>query len=333
MSQSLVTPSRLDAADVESTRGGLNRIIDLSLHYGMLFVLVILFIVASIVYHGFLTSQNLTNILSQNAPEGIVAVGMTFVIIAGGFDLSVGAIFALGSTLFAALSTNHPIVAAAAATLALGFVCGAANGGVVTRMRVNPFVATLGSASVISGLVLAFSHTNPYIVSNPAFQTLGAGSWGPVPISIVVMVSVFVIAAIVLHKTVYGRSIFAVGGNDEASRLAGLRVDLLRASTYTLTGVLSAFAGMMLASRMQVGQGNMGATVALDAIAIVVIGGTSLLGGEGAIWRTAVGLLILSILTNLFYSLSVDPNYQMVAKGAIIIGAVAIDALARKRGG
>jgi ribose/xylose/arabinose/galactoside ABC-type transport system permease subunit len=296
----------------------------------MLLVLVVLFVASSFVYHGFLTSDNLRNILSQNAPEGIVAVAMTFVIIAGGFDLSVGSIFALGATVFAGIALDHSILLAAVLALGLGLAAGLGNGVVITTFRVNPFVATLGSASVISGLVLAFSHTNPFVVAKPSFQTLGAGSWGAVPISIVVLVIVFVAAAFVLHRTTYGRSIFAVGGNIEASRLAGLRINLLRASTYALTGILSAFAGMMLASRLQVGQGNMGASVALDTIAMVVIGGTSLFGGEGAMWRTGVGLLILSILTNVFYSLSVDPNYQLVAKGAIVIGAVALDAFARK---
>jgi ribose transport system permease protein len=130
---------------------------------------------------------------------------------------------------------------------------------------------------------------------------------------------------------VYGRSIYAIGGNDEAARLAGLRVDVLRGSTYVITGLCSAIGGMILASRLGVGQADMGANVALDSIAIVVIGGTSLLGGEGAMWRTAVGLLIIATLTNIFDSLAISNNYQLVVKGAIVIGAVALDIFARSR--
>jgi ribose transport system permease protein len=133
----------------------------------------------------------------------------------------------------------------------------------------------------------------------------------------------------VLAKTVYGRSIYAIGGNNEAARLSGLRVDLLRGSTYVLSAMCSGLGGMILASRLAVGQADMGSTIALDAIAIVVIGGTSLLGGEGAIWRTAIGLLIIAILTNIFDSLAVSTNYQLVVKGTIVVAAVAWDLYAR----
>jgi ribose transport system permease protein len=145
------------------------------------------------------------------------------------------------------------------------------------------------------------------------------------------MLIVFLVGGVILAKSVYGRSIFAIGGNNEAARLSGMRVDLLRASTYVLTAVCSGIGGMILASRLGVGQADMGGSIALDAIAIVVIGGTSLLGGEGAMWRTAVGLLTIATLTNVFDSLAISTNYQLVVKGCIVVGAVALDLFARSR--
>ena len=148
---------------------------------------------------------------------------------------------------------------------------------------------------------------------------------------IVILVLTFLLGWFLVHRTTYGRNIFAVGGNREAARLSGLPVVKLTVSTYVITGLLAGLAGMISASRLGVGQADVGSTIALDVIAVVVIGGTSLLGGEGAIWRSVVGLLILATLTNVFFSLNVDQNWQLIAKGLIIVGAVALDAYLRKR--
>jgi ribose/xylose/arabinose/galactoside ABC-type transport system permease subunit len=296
----------------------------------MVVVLIALLAVATISYPGFVSSTNLSNIVSQNAPLGLVAIGMTFIIIAGGFDLSVGAIYALTATLFAGIAINYPIPVAAIVAISVGLAAGAINGFIVTRLHVNPFVATLGTSSIIAGLALVYSHGFPQIVKDPAFKVFGQGQVAGVPIASIVMVVAFVIGGIVLHRSVYGRNVFAVGGNWEASRLSGIRVDLVRASTYAITGILTALAGMMIASRLGVGQADIGTLLPLDAIAVVVVGGTSLLGGEGALWRTAVGLAVLATLTNLFYSLNVDLNWQLAIKGAIIVGAVALDAFVRR---
>jgi ribose transport system permease protein len=307
------------------------RLPRLFLEYGMFWVLVVLLIAAEPVYSGFYEVQNIKNLLSQAAPVGIVAVGMTFVIIAGGFDLSVGSIFALGAVFFASLAPHMPLFADGLLTALIGASAGAVNGIIVTKLKVNPFVATLGTASMFGGAAFIYSHSAPFTVYKSGFETLGTGSWGGFPISIYLMIIAFVLGGIVLSRRVYGRSIYAIGGNDEAARLAGLRVDVLRGSTYVITGLCSAIGGMILASRLGVGQADMGANVALDSIAIVVIGGTSLLGGEGAMWRTAVGLLIIATLTNIFDSLAISNNYQLVVKGAIVIGAVALDIFARSR--
>jgi ribose transport system permease protein len=300
-------------------------------NYGIVVVLGIMLVVAGMVYPGFFTAQNVLNILSQNAPIGIIAVGMTFVMLAGGFDLSVGAIVGMGATLFASLALHMPLPVSVFIALVAGVIVGSGNGVVINRLKVNPFIATLGTASVITGLMLIYSNTQPYVDSRAAFQILGTGKIGSIPIPVILLALVFAVSGIILSWTKYGRWIYAIGGNAEASHLSGIRVELIRSSTYALSGVLAAFAGVMMASRLGVGQANMGATMTLDAIAIVVVGGNSMSGGEGAMWRTLVGLLVLAILTNIFYSVDVDPNWQLVAKGLIITAAVALDSLAPKK--
>lgn len=301
------------------------------LQFGMIGVLAALVIVATIVYPRFLNPINLRNILSQSAPVGIVAAGMTFVMIAGGFDLSVGAIFALSAVAFAMLADGFGLWGAALAALAVGLACGAINGLLVTRMNVNTFVATLGTGSVFGGLAYIVSKSAPHSPDNYDFQELGVGTLFGIPYSILLLALSLLIGGAVLARTVYGRALYAIGGNMEAARLSGIKVENWKAGTYAISGICSALAGMLLASRLGVGQADMGADVALDSIAIVVIGGTSLLGGEGAMWRTAVGLLILATLTNVFDALAISTNYQLVTKGLIVIAAVALDAYARGR--
>jgi ribose transport system permease protein len=299
--------------------------------YGMLWALVILVIAAKIVYPGFFEVQNIKNLLSQSAPVGIVAVGMTFVMIGGGFDLSVGSIFALGAVFYAERADHFGLWGAALVVIGISFLCGAINGFIVTRLKVNPFVATLGTGSAFGGAAFIYSHSAPQTPNDFSFGNLGTNALASVPISVWIMAVVFLIGGVILAKSVYGRSIYAIGGNNEAARLSGLRVDLLRASTYVLTAICSGIGGMILASRLGVGQADMGGSIALDSIAIVVIGGTSLLGGEGAMWRTAVGLLTIATLTNVFDSLAISTNYQLVVKGCIVVGAVALDLFARSR--
>jgi len=295
--------------------------------YGILILFVGLIILGRAVYSGFFSGDNLSSIVSQSAPLGIVAIGMTFVIIAGGFDLSVGAIYAIGATIFAAMGNTHSWFLSGLTAIAVGLVLGVINGVVVTVLRVNPFIATLGTSSVFGGAVLLFSNNKAYVLTR--YSKLGSDSWGAIPISVVVLVILFVIGWAVLQMTIFGRSIYAIGGNDEAAHLAGLRVALIRTSSYVLSGGLAAFAGIMEASRLASGQGNIGATMALNAIAVVVIGGTALLGGEGAMWRTGVGLLIIGILTNVFFSLALSANWQTLVTGIILILAVAFDVLVR----
>ena len=296
----------------------------------IVWLLIALVILCRILYPGFLARDNIFNILSQNVQVGLIALGMTFVMIAGGFDLSVGAIYAAGATVYAMEAKEMALPLAALMALAVGLLCGSLNGIIVTRLKVNPFVATLGTTSIFAGAAYLYSHSAPVLVDRPDFTVLGAGRWFGVPISLVLLIIAYVVGAVVLSKTVYGRSLYAVGGNPEAARLAGLRVELLKTSTYALVGVLAAFGGMIIASRLSIGQADIAGTMSLDAIAIVIIGGTSLFGGSGAVWRTAVGLLLLAALTNIFDALALDSNFQSLIKGAIVIGAVALDAYSRR---
>lgn len=303
---------------------------DVALQYGVLWAFFLLLILSAFLYPRVFELQNIQNILSQSAPVGIVAVGMTFVIIGGGFDLSVASIFALGAVMFANRADAFGLWGAAAAVIAVSTVCGLINGFIVTKLKVNAFVATLGSGSVFGGLAYIYSDSAPQVPDDFDFGNLGTGAWLGWPISIWFLFIAFIAGAFILSKSIYGRSIYALGGNEEAARLSGIPVDLFRGSTYVITAICSGVGGMILSSRLGVGQADMGGSLALDAIAIVVIGGTSLLGGEGALWRTAVGLLIIATLTNVFDSLAINTNYQLVAKGLIVIAAVALDIYARK---
>lgn len=325
-------PTGDGTAPTDSGHGGRARMTQLFARYSMVGVLVVLLLAATVLYPGFLEPANLRDILVQNAAVGLIAVGMTFVIISGGFDLSVGATYALGSTVFAGtMISTGSVTLAAVAALSAGAGAGFVNGVLVARLDVNPFVATLGTSSVISGLAYIYSKSAPFIVDDPNFQILAASRVAGIPTPIIILVLTFLIGGFVLAKTPYGRNVYAIGGNHDAAWLSGLRVPSLTTGVYVMTGIFAALAGMIDASRLGVGQADVGATVALDAIAVVVVGGTSLRGGEGAVWRSAVGLLILATLTNVFISLNVSQNWQLIAKGVIVVTAVALDSLFRRR--
>ncbi len=307
------------------------QVANVLLQFGLIWVFILLLIAAAIAYPGLFQFANIRNIVSQSAPVGITAAGMTFVIIGGGFDFSVGSIVALSAVVFANRADVTGLWGAAAIVILCSFVCGAINGAIVTRLKVNPFVATLGSGSMFGGAAYIFSNNAPQTPNDPGFQYLGTQAWFGWPIASWVLIVVLLGGGFLLSRTVYGRSIYAIGGNSEAARLSGLRVDLLRASTYVISALCAGVAGLILTSRLGLGQADMGGSISLDAIAIVVVGGTSLLGGEGKMWRTAIGLLLLSTLTYLFDSLAVSTSYQLVVKGAIVVAAVALDVFARSR--
>jgi ribose transport system permease protein len=307
---------------------------ELSVRFAMLYVLIGLVIAAQIAYPNFLSPINLNNLLVQNAGVGVVAIGMTFVLIAGGFDLSVSGTLSLGSVLFAGLTVNtgFPVAVALVVTLIVASGFGAVNGIIVTKLKVNAFITTLGTAAAFGGVAALYSASRPITAYDvPGFDVIGTERVGGISLPVIVLAFLFVIAGIVLHRSTYGRNLFAVGGNREAARLAGLPVDRIIIISFVICAASAALAGATLASVLGVGQIDQLGSVALDSIAAVVIGGTSLFGGEGAIWRTAVGVLILATLNNLFSSLAVEAPLQNIVKGAVVIAAVAFGAISHRR--
>ena len=306
-------------------------IIDVALRYAPVIVLVVLLIVATILVGDFWAIGNLKNIVSQNTPIGLVAIAVTVIIITANFDLSVGAIFAAGAVFYASVADEWPLEIGLIATLGVGAMFGAINGLIVTRLGVNSLIATLGTGAAFSGVTYLYCNNSAIQVNVSGFDGLGLGEIAGIPWTGVVLFAAFVIVGVILARSVYGRRVYAVGGSAEAARLAGMRVNAIIVSAFVLVGLASAFGGAILASQIGVGQPTIGTTTALDAFAIVVIGGTSIYGGEGAIWRTATGLAILSVLSNVFNSLTLDPAVQSIAKGAILIAALGLDRLAQRR--
>jgi ribose transport system permease protein len=292
-------------------------------------VLAVVLVGATVLYPGFWAVGNVKNILAQNAPLGIMAVGMTFAMITGGFDLSAGAVYACGAVSAAEIGSHLPLWMTVPITVCIGGMLGLVNGLIVTRLRVNPFVATLGTSFVFGGGAFLLTHSAPVLVTRPGFQALGQGHFAGLPTAVWVAAAVFVLGGLLLARTVYGQNLYAVGGNIEAARLSGLRVDTLRVSTYVFVGAAAALGGAILSSRIGVGQADVGTAVTLQVIAVVVIGGTSLFGGEGAVWRTAVGVLILSVISNVADSRGWNSNVEDVITGVIVVAAVALDSAAR----
>lgn len=299
-------------------------------NHGMIVILVILAVVSTIADPQFLTVTNGLNLLLQWAPVGLMAVGMTFVIIAGGFDLSVGGTFAAGCVLFAGLTNMFGVLPALAMTLAAGAGIGLVNGLIITGLQVNPFVTTLGTGFAVRGLTLVATAAAPILVTKTGFDWIGSGYVLGVPVPGILLVAALLIGGGILTFTVYGRSVFAVGGSAESARLSGVPVKLVRILTYVVTGLLAALAGMILASRLGTGQGDVGANIELQVITVVVVGGTALAGGEGAMWRTAVGIALLAVLGNSFDRLQVSPFWQLVIQGLIVVFAVAVDSYSRR---
>lgn len=301
--------------------------------YGIVISFLALFLLLALTSDVFLTQANIFNVLDQSAAVGLMAAGGTLVIIAGGFDLSVGAVFALAGVVAAKLAPEVPPEIAYLAGALVGLGIGIVNGLLTTLGRINPIVATLASAIIIRGVALVVTGGFLVTVAEEDFTRLGQGKIGPVYYSIV-MWGVFAAACgFVLWRTVAGRYIYASGGNPEAARLSGIRVGVVRTSAYALSGLSAGIAGVLVTSRVATGQADAGVGVELAVIAAIVIGGTSIMGGEGAIWRSMLGVLLLAMIGNGFNLLGVNPIYQQMLQGGIILTAVAVDAWARRGNG
>lgn len=299
--------------------------------YGIIVSVAALVLVLALASDRFLTTKNLLNILEQSAAIGIVACGATLVIISRGFDLSVGAIYALSGVTAAHVAVSSGPAIGILAGLLMGAAVGVLNGGLVSYGRINPFVATLASSFVVRGLAVLITGGLAIRVSDAGFGVLGQEDLFGVRVSIWLFLLVAVSCAVVLRFTNLGRFIFAVGGNPEAARLSGVRVEWVQIAAFGIGGFTAGLAGIVSASRIGTGLADSGVGIELTAIAAVTIGGTSILGGEGAIWRTLLGVLLLGLLTNGFTLLGVDPSYQPIILGAIIVVAVAVDAWGRRR--
>ena len=282
----------------------------------------------------FLTVSNLLNIAQQTSINAIVAAGMTFVIISGGIDLSVGSIVALaGVALGAMLQTGYPLPIALAAALAAGTACGMLNGALVSVGGLPPFIATLGMMSAARGTALVFTEGRPISGFDDGFRTLATGSFGFVPAPVLVMILVYVMAHIVLTRTTFGRYIYAIGGNEEATRLSGVAVRFHKTLVYGTSGLISAIAAIVLTARLNSAQPIAGMMYELDAIAATVIGGTSLMGGEGTLAGTLVGALIMGVLRNGLNLLGVSSFLQQIVIGVVIVTAVLVDTMLKRHKG
>ncbi|MEX2645130.1 MAG: ABC transporter permease [Gaiellaceae bacterium] len=298
--------------------------------YGIVLSFVVLFLTLTFASDVFLTKTNLLNILDQTAPVGIMAVGGTLVFIAGGFDLSVGAVFAISSVI-AAQSVPHigPGWALVLGALS-GFAFGAANGFLVNVARINAFIATLGSAIMLRGLALVMTGGLLITVTEPSYSNFGRGDWLGVKYGVWTWLFFALVAGFLLSRTTLGRYIYASGGNPEAARLSGIRVGLVRTITFLISGFSASIAGILVGSRVATGQAAAGLGIEFTVIAGIVIGGISIFGGEGAIWRSILGVLLLTMIGNGFVLMNIQPIYTQIIQGAIILLAVAIDSWSRR---
>lgn len=325
-------PSELSEAATTRTR--LRRVTDISSglrDVGVIAAAIALFAFLSIDTSVFLTKTNLLNILYQNAPLGIIACAQTLVIIGGGFDLSVGAVFALAGVVTAELQPHVGTAPAFLVGIAAGSGLGLVNAFLVTVVRMNAFIATLASSFMFYGVAQVITNGFLVTVTNPSFATLGNEGFIGIKYETWIFFAVALLSAIALRRMGLGRWIFAVGGNPAAARLSGIAVDRVRTITFILCGAAAGVAGVLSVSQISQAQADVGSDLALTSIAAVVIGGTSIVGGEGAIWRTILGVLLLAMIGNGFDILNVNPIYQQIVEGGVIVLAVAADTIARRR--
>lgn len=290
--------------------------------------LTLLVVVITIMNQQFLSPDNLLNLLRQVSINGLIAFGMTFVILTGGIDLSVGSILAFSSAMTALIITSgiDPMFAMLLGCL-VGLLAGAVNGLLVTAGGMAPFIATLATMTIYRGATLVVTDGNPItgLGDSLMFQLFGKGYFFGIPVPAVTMIVTFVILYIILNKTVFGRETYAIGGNETAAALSGIKVNRRKIMIYALSGLMSALAGIILASRLDSAQPTAGETYELDAIAAVVLGGTSLMGGKGRIVGTLIGVLIIGVLNNGLNLVGVSSFYQQIIKGLVIVIAVLID--------
>ena len=289
-------------------------------NFGILLALVILIILASILSSHFINPNNLLNILKQNSVLGIVVIGMSIVIISGGIDLSVGAIVGFCG-LVAGYLKELPFIIIFLAVIATGVVIGFINGFLIANRKLEPFIVTLSIMITLRGLSL-FLTGGGYIAKVDSFSWLGKGGIGPFPIPAILLICMYIIFQVVMVKTLFGRNVFAIGGNENAAKLSGIKTERTKIFVYMLCAILCAVASLVNVSRLSVAEPLAATNLEVDAIAAALVGGASLLGGRGSIPGGFIGLIVLAILSNIFNLLGFKSAEQQIIKGLIIIVAV-----------
>jgi putative xylitol transport system permease protein len=310
--------------------------------YGIYLAFVILVVALSFANKYFLTQNNISNVLLQTSINGVLAFGMTFVIITGGIDLSVGSVVALAGIVSASFATTfaqagvpggpYPVFVALTVGVLVGVASGAIIGPIVARFNVPPFVATLGMLSAARGLTLIYGGGHPVPALTPQYRWIGTGNVFGVPAPVVIFAAVFLLSWFVLARTRFGRYVYAVGGNPRAAKTSGINVVRVRFAVYVISGGLAGVAGMLLAARTGSAVTQAGIGYELDAIAAAVIGGISLSGGVGRVTGALIGALIMGVMNNGLDLMGIESYYQQVLKGMLIVGAVMLDQR-RNRGG
>ena len=293
-------------------------------------VVMILFLYVYPVTHAtFLTKTNILNVLRQNAPNLLLSCGMTMVIILGGIDLSVGSIIAMSGVLGAGAVVwgGMPEIVGILIAILSGLLFGLCNGFVIAKTQIPPFIVTLASMNIAKGIAYVYSGGKPIRCMTDAWKFLGAGYVGPIPTPVITMFVVFIISVLFLNRTRIGRHIYAVGGNDTAAKFSGISTAKVKFVVYSFSGLMAGLAGITIASRLYSGTCTSGDGAEMDAIAAVVVGGTSMSGGSGRLGGTLIGALIIGILTNGLNLMGVNSDWQYIIKGAVILLAVYVDFL------
>lgn len=299
--------------------------------FALVFVIIAIVVIMNFASDKFLKPQNIINVVRQISINGIIAVGMTFVILTGGIDLSVGSVIAITSVICGnLLEKGWHWMAACLVALVVSVVFGTFNGAMIAYVGFQPFIATLATVTMGSGIALAYSDGKPYIIKNKAFLAIGQGHLGPVPIPIILLVIVVLIGIVILKTTTFGRYVYAIGGNKNAAKFSGVRTRRVELMVYVLSSVCASIVGMILSARISSGQPTAGEGYELDAIAATAIGGTSMSGGIGSLVGTIFGFVILGLMANSMNLLNINSFYQQIVKGLLIIIAVFLDMTSKK---
>ena len=299
--------------------------------YGIVIAFVTLFVILSVWSSNFLTKGNLSNILDQWSAIGLLAVGETICIVAGVFDLSVGSMVSVVGVVACKVAISTSPAIGLLVGLLTGLALGIANGLIIHYTRINSFIGTLATSIVFAGGAILITGGNIVTVDAASFGYLGQNELWGIKYTGWTLIAFTILAAIVLARSTFGRYVYAVGGNAEASRLSGIRVDMIRGACFAFSGLAAGLAGILLASRTQSAQADLGSGMELTAISAAVVGGTSILGGDGAVWRGFLGVMLLAIIGNGFNLLNIDTTYQQIVQGGLILIAVAADQLLRRR--